>query len=35
VSAAAGPGEILVSRTVRDIVAGSGLLFTDRGEQVL
>jgi len=31
----AGPGEILVSRTVRDLVAGSGLRFTDRGEQEL
>jgi class 3 adenylate cyclase len=29
------PGEILVSRTVRDLVAGSGLRFADRGEQEL
>jgi len=29
------PGEILVSRTVRDLVAGSGLQFADRGEQEL
>ncbi len=28
----AGPGEILVSRTVRDLVVGSQLRFTDRGE---
>ena len=31
----AGPGEILVSRTVRDLVAGSGLRFDDRGEHEL
>jgi class 3 adenylate cyclase len=31
----AGPGEILVSRTVRDLVAGSGLRFEDRGEHEL
>jgi class 3 adenylate cyclase/pimeloyl-ACP methyl ester carboxylesterase len=31
ISAAAGPGEILVSSTVRDLVAGSGLAFEDRG----
>jgi pimeloyl-ACP methyl ester carboxylesterase len=31
VAALAGPGEILVSRTVRDLVAGSGLTFEDRG----
>jgi len=28
---AAGPGEVLVSRTVKDLVAGSKLRFTDRG----
>jgi class 3 adenylate cyclase/pimeloyl-ACP methyl ester carboxylesterase len=28
----AGPSEVLVSRTVRDLVAGSGLAFHDRGE---
>jgi DNA-binding SARP family transcriptional activator/pimeloyl-ACP methyl ester carboxylesterase len=28
---AAGPGEILVSRTVRDLVAGAGITFADRG----
>jgi class 3 adenylate cyclase len=31
----AGPGEILVSRTVRDLVIGSELTFTDRGEHRL
>ena len=31
VSAAAGPGEVLVSQTVKDLVAGSGLVFEDRG----
>jgi class 3 adenylate cyclase len=31
VGAAAGPGEVLVSRTVSDLVAGSGIEFTDRG----
>ena len=31
VMAAADPGEILCSRTVRDLVAGSGFLFADRG----
>jgi class 3 adenylate cyclase len=35
VAALAGPGEILVSRTVRDLVAGSGLAFEDRGSHVL
>jgi class 3 adenylate cyclase len=28
-------GEVLVSRTVKDLVAGSGLEFTDRGEHEL
>lgn len=32
---AAGPGEIYVSRTVADLVAGSGLRFDDRGEHNL
>jgi class 3 adenylate cyclase/pimeloyl-ACP methyl ester carboxylesterase len=32
VAALAGPREVLVSRTVRDLVAGSGLTFIDRGE---
>jgi class 3 adenylate cyclase len=31
----AGPSEILVSSTVKDLVAGSGIEFDDRGEQVL
>jgi class 3 adenylate cyclase len=31
VSAAAGPGEVLVSGTVKDLVAGSGLEFDERG----
>jgi class 3 adenylate cyclase len=31
IAAAAGTGEILVSRTVRDLVAGSGLELQDRG----
>jgi class 3 adenylate cyclase len=35
VSAQAGPGEVLVSRTVKDLVAGSGLEFTDRGAHEL
>jgi class 3 adenylate cyclase len=35
VSALAGPGEVLVSRTVVDLVAGSGLEFEERGEHEL
>jgi class 3 adenylate cyclase len=31
VAGAAGPGEVLVSSTVRDLVAGSGIEFEDRG----
>jgi pimeloyl-ACP methyl ester carboxylesterase/class 3 adenylate cyclase len=31
VAALAGPGEVLVSSTVKDLVAGSGLRFEDRG----
>jgi len=31
----AGPGEILVSSTVTDLVVGSGLEFIDRGEHEL
>ena len=31
IAALAGPGEVLVSGTVRDLVAGSGLVFVDRG----
>ena len=34
-TAAAGAGEVLVSRTVVDLVAGSGVTFTDRGEHSL
>jgi class 3 adenylate cyclase len=30
-----GPGEVLVSSTVRDLVAGSGITFEDRGLQAL
>ena len=30
---AAAAGEVLVSRTVRDLIAGSGLALEDRGEQ--
>jgi class 3 adenylate cyclase len=29
------PGEVLISRTVTDLVAGSGLDFDDRGEHDL
>jgi class 3 adenylate cyclase/pimeloyl-ACP methyl ester carboxylesterase len=35
VAALAGPSEVLVSRTVRDLVAGSGLRFRDRGSPAL
>jgi len=35
VSALAGPGEVLVSSTVKDLVAGSGLTFADRGIKLL
>ena len=35
VAALAGPGEILVSRTVKDLVAGSGIEFDDRGVSML
>ena len=35
VAALAGPGEILVSRTVKDLVAGSGIEFEDRGVATL
>lgn len=31
----AAPGEVMVSRTVKDLVAGSGLAFEDRGEREL
>jgi class 3 adenylate cyclase/pimeloyl-ACP methyl ester carboxylesterase len=35
VCALAGAGEVLVTRTVRDLVAGSGIVFADRGEHEL
>jgi class 3 adenylate cyclase len=31
VAAEAGPGEVLVSSTVKDLVAGSGIEFLERG----
>jgi class 3 adenylate cyclase/pimeloyl-ACP methyl ester carboxylesterase len=35
VSAVAGPGEIVVSSTVKDLVVGSGIEFEDRGQHAL
>jgi class 3 adenylate cyclase len=35
VASLAGPGEVLVSSTVKDLVAGSGIAFDDRGEHEL
>jgi class 3 adenylate cyclase len=35
VAGIAGPGEVLVSSTVKDLVVGSGLAFTDRGTHSL
>jgi class 3 adenylate cyclase len=35
IAAAALPGEVLVSSTVKDIVAGSGIAFEERGEHEL
>jgi class 3 adenylate cyclase len=35
VTSMAGPSEVLVSQTVKDLVAGSGLVFDDRGEHEL
>jgi len=35
ISAEAGSGEVLVSGTVKDLVAGSGLEFSDRGRRAL
>ncbi|HZU60522.1 MAG TPA: adenylate/guanylate cyclase domain-containing protein, partial [Solirubrobacteraceae bacterium] len=35
VSAQAAPGELLVSRTVRDLVTGSGIALQSRGEREL
>jgi len=35
VAALADPSEVLVSRTVKDLVVGSGLAFVDRGLHAL
>jgi class 3 adenylate cyclase len=35
VSALAAPGHVLVSQTVKDLVAGSGISFDDHGVQEL
>ena len=35
ISQVAQPGEVLVSSTVKDLVAGSGITFTDRGTHIL
>jgi len=35
VASAAGPGEVVVSGTVKDLVAGSGIRFEDRGVRIL
>jgi pimeloyl-ACP methyl ester carboxylesterase len=35
VAGLAGPGEVLATSTVKDLVAGSGLIFEDRGEHEL
>jgi hypothetical protein len=35
VASHAAPGEVLASRTLRDLVAGSGIRFRDRGERAL
>jgi class 3 adenylate cyclase len=35
VSALAGPNDVLVSSTLRDLVIGSGLEFEDRGTHLL
>jgi class 3 adenylate cyclase len=35
IGALAGPGEVLTSRTVRDLSAGSGLVFEDLGARQL
>jgi len=35
VAAEAGPADVLVTSTVRDLVAGSGILFADRGQREL
>ena len=35
ISALAGPSQVLISQTVKDLVAGSGLTFEDAGEHEL
>ncbi len=35
IAAVAQPGEVLVSNTVKELVAGSGIAFTDRGTHIL
>ena len=35
ITGAAQPGEVLVSNTVKELVAGSGIAFTDRGTHIL
>jgi class 3 adenylate cyclase len=35
IAALAGPGEVLTSRTLKDLTAGSGLVFEDRGMHAL
>jgi class 3 adenylate cyclase len=35
VAGVAAPGEVLVSSTVKDLVAGAGIAFEDRGEHEL
>ncbi len=35
VAAPPGPGEVFVSQTVKDLVAGTGLALEDRGEREL
>ncbi len=35
VSSLAGPGEVIVSSTVKDLVAGSGISLTDSGTHEL
>jgi class 3 adenylate cyclase len=35
IAALAGPGEVLVSSTVKDLVAGASIVFADRGAHAL
>jgi class 3 adenylate cyclase len=35
VGAIAGPSEVLVSQTIKDLTAGSGIVYADRGEHDL